>query len=47
MPTRVPPLPPCLQLTAAEVRRLEAAEAGRGRLVDQLDRLKQRVANVE
>ncbi|KAL4458908.1 hypothetical protein ABPG75_013773 [Micractinium tetrahymenae] len=38
---------PLEQLTAAEVRRLEAAEAGRGRLVEHLDRLKQRVANVE
>lgn len=36
-----------LQLTAAEVRRVEQAEAARGQLVDTLDRLKQRVANVE
>ena len=39
------PAPP--QLTAAEVRRLEAAERGRGELVVSLDELKQRVANVE
>lgn len=38
---------PSLQLTVAEVRRLEAAEAGRADLVGSLDRLKQRVANVE
>ena len=38
---------PLLQLTAAEVRRLEAAERGRGELVVSLDELKQRVANVE
>jgi hypothetical protein len=36
-----------LQLTAAEVRRLEAAEGGRDGLVDSLDSLKQQVANVE
>lgn len=43
------PTPPALplQLTVAEVRRLEAAEAGRADLVGSLDRLKQRVANVE
>ena len=40
------PIPP-LQLTAAEVRRLEEAEGGRGGLVDSLDSLKQRVANLE
>ena len=34
------------QLTAAEVRRLEEAEAGRARLLDSLDGLKTRVANV-
>lgn len=38
---------PCPQLTAAEVRRLEAAEADRQRLLGSLDALKQRVANVE
>lgn len=36
-----------LQLTAAEVRRVEEAQAGRQRLVESLDRLKQRVANLE
>ena len=41
------PATPSLQLTAAEVRRLEAAEAARADLVGSLDRLKQRVANVE
>lgn len=38
---------PLEQLTAAEVRRLEAAEGGREQLVESLDRLKLRVANVE
>ena len=38
---------PLEQLTAAEVRRMEQAEAARGGLVDSLDRLKQRVANLE
>ncbi|KAI3436182.1 hypothetical protein D9Q98_002237 [Chlorella vulgaris] len=38
---------PLEQLTAAEVRRVEQAEAARGQLVDSLDGLKQRVANVE
>ncbi|PRW59965.1 putative transmembrane GTPase FZO- chloroplastic isoform A [Chlorella sorokiniana] len=38
---------PLEQLTVAEVRRLEAAEAARADLVGSLDRLKQRVANVE
>lgn len=46
-----PPDGPCTlcpaQLTAAEVRRLEQAEEGRAALVDSLDGLKQRVANVE
>jgi hypothetical protein len=42
-----PALPLPLQLTAAEVRRLEAAEGGRDGLVDSLDSLKQQVANVE
>jgi hypothetical protein len=39
------PCPP--QLTAAEVRRLEHAEEGRAALLDSLDGLKQRVANME
>ena len=34
-------------LTAAEVARLEGALAERARLLDDLERLKQRVANVE
>ena len=45
--TANPALPLPLQLTAAEVRRLEAAEGGRDGLVDSLDSLKQQVANVE
>jgi hypothetical protein len=38
---------PLEQLTAAEVRRLEHAEEGRAALLDSLDGLKQRVANME
>jgi len=46
-PTTSMPDAPALQLTAAEVRRLEGAEAQREQLVGSLDRLKQRVANLE